>query len=80
MAQMSPTVFTAEPTQIKRTIDCAFALILLVLPLPVLVAVYLLVAVFVGLPIIYAHQRVGQGGKVFNCYKFRTMSVMNFDA
>jgi exopolysaccharide production protein ExoY len=56
----------------KRDVDfvCAGFLLLLVLPLSLLIAS--LVAIDGG-PVFYRHQRVGQNGEAFGCWKFRTM-------
>jgi exopolysaccharide production protein ExoY len=50
----------------------------LVLAAPVLLLVALLIRVTLGGPTVYLHNRVGFGGKPFNCYKFRSM-VANSD-
>lgn len=58
---------------IKRLLDVLFAWIILVVSSPVL----LLIAVAVKLdskgPAVFAQRRLGQDGKEFNMYKFRTM-------
>lgn len=58
---------------IKRLMDVLFAWIILVVSFPVL----LLIAVAVKLdskgPAVFAQRRLGQHGKEFNMYKFRTM-------
>lgn len=59
---------------LKRMFDLVAALlILLLLALPLL-----LIAIRIrqdGGPAIFAHRRVGQSGRMFPCYKFRTMHV-----
>lgn len=58
--------------QIKRAFDLVLSALLLLLLSPLM----LLIAVAVGLqggPIVFSHQRVGQGGRLFPCYKFRSM-------
>lgn len=58
--------------EIKRAFDLVLSALLLLLLSPLM----LLIAVAVGLqggPIIFSHQRVGQGGRLFPCYKFRSM-------
>ena len=58
----------------KASLDVSLALIGLILALPFMV----IVAIAIGLdggPIFYAHWRVGRNGKLFKCYKFRTMDV-----
>ena len=58
--------------KIKRAFDLVLSALLLLLLSPLM----LLIAVAVGLqggPIIFSHQRVGQGGRLFPCYKFRSM-------
>jgi Undecaprenyl-phosphate galactose phosphotransferase WbaP len=62
----------------KTAIDLTLAGLAVLFLLPV----FLLVAVAVKLdggPIFYAHPRVGRGGRMFNCYKFRSMRVNSDD-
>ena len=42
---------------------------------PILLLLALLVRLDSPGPILFAHRRIGQGGKEFPCYKFRTMCV-----
>ncbi len=56
----------------KRVFDFPVALLLLFLLSPFLLVVSLAVASS-GRPIVFAHTRIGRGGKQFKCYKFRTM-------
>lgn len=58
---------------IKRLFDILFTLGALLIVLPVLLICALLIACTSKGPIIYGHKRVGRGGKLFTCYKFRTM-------
>ena len=57
----------------KRVLDVTIASIVLVLLLPMMLMVTALIRLFMGGPAIFAQERVGLGGKVFTCYKFRTM-------
>jgi Undecaprenyl-phosphate galactose phosphotransferase WbaP len=61
----------------KRAFDVVAALILAVGLSPFILPLMLIMACGSG-PIIYAHRRIGQGGKLFGCFKFRTM-VPNAD-
>lgn len=42
---------------------------------PVLLIVALLIKIKMPGPVFFVQKRVGRGGKVFNCHKFRTMTV-----
>jgi undecaprenyl-phosphate galactose phosphotransferase len=57
----------------KRILDVVVALGLFVLFLPVWIIVPLLIYFDSGRPIIFKHRRVGQGGREFFLYKFRSM-------
>jgi exopolysaccharide biosynthesis polyprenyl glycosylphosphotransferase len=58
----------------KRLMDIFFSLLAVVVFLPVMLAVALVVKLAdPRSPVIYAQNRVGQFGKVFRIYKFRTM-------
>jgi lipopolysaccharide/colanic/teichoic acid biosynthesis glycosyltransferase len=57
----------------KRTLDVLVAAVLLVLLLPVLLTVAILVRLSTPGPVLFRQQRVGQEGKQFSFYKFRTM-------
>jgi len=58
----------------KRTMDIAIALAALVVAAPFFLVVSLLVRADGG-PAFYAHNRVGRGGRIFGCLKFRSMVV-----
>ena len=49
------------------------SLLLIVLLSPLLISTAILVRLFVGGSVIFAHRRIGLGGSRFFCYKFRTM-------
>jgi exopolysaccharide production protein ExoY len=56
----------------KRCLDIVIALSAIVLTLPLMTAIALLLCFNGGSPI-FAHERVGFGGRRFRCHKFRTM-------
>ena len=59
----------------KRLFDLLIVLGTLWLVLPVILISCMLIFLWDGRPILFAHKRVGVGGKEFDCYKFRTMLV-----
>jgi lipopolysaccharide/colanic/teichoic acid biosynthesis glycosyltransferase len=59
----------------KRIFDITFALVFLVLTAPVLLLIVLAIRLDSKGPIVYKSKRVGQGYKVFDFLKFRTMRV-----
>ena len=61
---------------LKRALDLAVALPLLVLCAPLLAVLALIVRLDAGGPVFFRQTRLGQGGKPFDIFKFRTMSVM----
>ena len=60
---------------LKRTMDYLLSLALLPLVIPILIIISLLIKITSKGPVIFSQERVGKGGKVFRCYKFRTMYV-----
>jgi exopolysaccharide production protein ExoY len=62
---------------IKRAVDISGALLLAAVFSPLIIPVVLILWRQGG-PIIYKHRRVGRGGRMFECLKFRTM-VPNAD-
>ncbi|UCE04257.1 MAG: sugar transferase [Candidatus Latescibacterota bacterium] len=57
----------------KRTLDIAAALFGLTLLAPLFPLIVLLIKLDSGGPVIFAQRRVGRGGRLFTCYKFRSM-------
>lgn len=57
----------------KRVLDLIVAIAALVALAPLLAIIAVAVKLTMGGPVIYRHQRVGYGGKPFDCLKFRTM-------
>jgi lipopolysaccharide/colanic/teichoic acid biosynthesis glycosyltransferase len=58
-----------------RLLDIVIALAALVLVLPLSLAIILTIKLQDGGPIFFGHLRIGQHGRVFRCWKFRTMVV-----
>jgi sugar transferase (PEP-CTERM system associated) len=65
--------FSILNRSLRRLLNVTAALFGLVLSLPLLPFIALAVKLGSAGPVFYRQQRVGQGGKVFYCYKFRTM-------
>ncbi|MEI9990799.1 MAG: sugar transferase [Rhizomicrobium sp.] len=61
---------------LKRLLDLAIALPLLVLCAPLLAVLAAIVRLEAGGPVFFRQTRLGQGGKPFDIFKFRTMTVM----
>jgi exopolysaccharide production protein ExoY len=59
----------------KRAFDLAIALALVVFVSPLLLAIWSLIRLSDGGHAIFRQQRFGREGRVFTCYKFRTMAV-----
>lgn len=58
---------------IKRAFDLTVSLLGLLVTSPVFLVIALLVKITSPGPIVFAHKRVGRGGREFPAYKFRTM-------
>lgn len=58
----------------KRAADLVAGAIALVGLVPVLAAIYLVIRISMGSPVLYRQPRPGLGGRVFMLYKFRTMT------
>lgn len=59
---------------IKRLFDFFLSFIAILILLPVLLIISVLVRIKLGSPIIFKQQRIGKNEKVFNMYKFRSMT------
>jgi Sugar transferases involved in lipopolysaccharide synthesis len=59
---------------IKRPLDFALALFVLILFWPILLIIAIAVRVNMGSPVIFKQKRPGLGRKIFSIYKFRTMT------
>lgn len=59
----------------KRLIDLLVAIISLIIFSPLLLICYLAVKLEDGGPAIFRQERIGRGGKPFNIYKFRSMTI-----
>jgi sugar transferase (PEP-CTERM system associated) len=60
-------------TVVKRLFDIVAAATLLLLALPVMIVTAVVIAVESGFPVLYRQERVGQGGRLFEVIKFRSM-------
>lgn len=65
--------------RIKRLYDIFFAIIILAISLPFWPLIMLMIRLDSRGPIIFQQTRVGQGGKNFKFYKFRSMRMANND-
>ncbi len=60
---------------IKRCFDLLFAVLFLIVFSPIYLLTIIIIKVVSPGPAIYKAERVGKGGKLFKCYKFRSMRV-----
>lgn len=58
---------------VKRSLDVAGASVLLLASLPLLVVIALAVKLTSTGPVLFSQPRLGRGGRLFRCLKFRTM-------
>jgi len=70
---MTPLVQNNSYESIKRWLDFALAVVLLLVTAPIIVFFAVLMKLNSRGPWIYVQQRLGLGGKVFTIYKIRTM-------
>lgn len=62
------------PRCIKRLLDIVLSIIAIILLSPIYIVVSILVLIFMGWPILFKQPRPGKNEKIFNMYKFRTMT------
>jgi len=72
LSRLRPKLASPFKQGVKRAFDIVVALLLVVVFAPLCLVVSLLVKRDGG-PILFAHERVGRGGRIFKCLKFRTM-------
>lgn len=60
---------------IKRCFDLLFAVCFLVVFSPIYILTWLIIKIVSPGPAIYKAERVGKGGTLFKCYKYRSMRV-----
>lgn len=61
-------------SKVKRILDLSMAILLFTLSIPLLLIITLIVAIFMGRPVLFSQKRVGYRGTIFTIYKFRTMN------
>lgn len=59
---------------IKRPLDCLLAIIAIIIFSPILIITALLVRIKHGTPVLFKQPRPGKDERIFNLYKFRSMS------
>lgn len=59
---------------IKRVLDFLLALVAIIVLSPIMLIVAILVRTKLGSPVLFKQQRPGKNEKIFNMYKFRTMT------
>ncbi|MDQ7039323.1 MAG: sugar transferase [Rhodothermus sp.] len=75
LIEVLPEPMPAWEQSMKRVLDVTVSLVVLGLGLPLWLAIGLLIRLTSPGPAIYKQQRVGQHGRIFTLYKFRTMYV-----
>jgi Undecaprenyl-phosphate galactose phosphotransferase WbaP len=68
-----PRVEKGSYEPLKRVFDVCFAFILTPFLLPLMLLIAILIKLNSKGTVFFSHTRVGKGGKLFKCYKFRTM-------
>lgn len=73
LIEVLPEPMPAWEHSTKRLIDIFVSLLVLVGALPLWLTIALLIRITSGSPIVYRQERIGQHGRPFTMYKFRTM-------
>jgi len=73
LIEVLPEPMAAWEQSTKRLVDIVVALIVLLVGLPIWIVIALAIRLTSPGPAIYRQRRVGQHGKLFTMYKFRTM-------
>ncbi len=60
---------------VKRFFDIFMSFLLLVLLSPIMLAVAIAIKIDSRGPVIFKQERMGKNGKIFKCYKFRSMKI-----
>ena len=60
----------------KRYFDLVITTILLTMAVPILITAMILIKISSKGPVVYKQHRVGLDGKLFVCYKLRTMHIL----
>jgi lipopolysaccharide/colanic/teichoic acid biosynthesis glycosyltransferase len=58
---------------LKRLIDIVLSIVLLIVLSPIMMAISIAILIYDGWPITFCQQRMGQNGRKFTVYKFRSM-------
>jgi exopolysaccharide biosynthesis polyprenyl glycosylphosphotransferase len=74
--ELRPTLLDGWMVVGKRVIDLVLSAVALVLVSPILLITAVAIRIDSKGPIIFKHLRVGQNGKEFNLYKFRSMNMV----
>jgi lipopolysaccharide/colanic/teichoic acid biosynthesis glycosyltransferase len=64
---------------IKRLIDVVFALLMLLILLPIFLLVTVLIFIKMGSPVFFIQNRLGKNNAIFRTYKFRSMKSKTLD-
>ena len=59
---------------VKRLLDVILSILAIVILSPVIIVIAVLVRIKMGSPILFAQERIGKDEKIFNLYKFRSMT------
>lgn len=73
LIEVLPEPMPAWEHSTKRLIDVIVSLVILIGALPIWLGVALMIRITSGGPVIYRQERIGQHGRPFTMYKFRTM-------
>ncbi len=73
LIEISPELMPPWEASLKRVLDIAVSVIVIVVGLPVWIIVGIIIKLESPGPVIYKQERVGQNGKAFRILKFRSM-------
>lgn len=73
LLEMEDRLARVQNRAIKRTFDIVLSLFGLVVLSPLFLILAVLIKINSRGPVFFGHTRLGKGGRIFTCYKFRTM-------